>query len=167
MESSPKGTKAQILKRKYPDCIIPELPPDVSRREEIINATITSPSYIVGSSLGGLSAILFAMKHPDLVKGMILLAPAVGSYVDGIFTESDRETLKKTFIPAGIPAAVIVGTRDDVIPLDSVLEMIERSPEKESIEFVKLEDDHSLNRYPDEMLDRLEKLMASDRFCSD
>lgn len=149
MESSPKGIKARMLKERYPSCQIPELPPDIHQRAEILEKIIKHPSFLIGSSLGGLSALLYSMKHPDLVKKMILLAPAVGFYDISLFNATDTELIKSTYIPKGIETVVMAGERDDVIPMEDIQSMIERSPDPSMIEFMSVDDEHGLNRFPE------------------
>jgi len=160
MESSPQGTKAQLLKQQFPQCIIPELPPDITKREQILEGLITEPSLIVGSSLGGLSAILLAMKKPDLIREMVLLAPAVGFYSPEIFNSEDRRRIDSTFIPLNVSCTILAAKQDNVIPLSAIKKMMARSPEPERIRYREVEDEHSLNRYPDLLLDLVKKMLA-------
>ncbi len=159
MESSPKGTKAQLLKKHYPGCIIPHLPPDLKERDKILNDLITSPSWLIGSSLGGLSALFFAMEKPDLVKEMVLLAPAVGFFDPQLFSVEEQDRIYSTYIPDEINCTIFAGTRDDVIPMESILDLISRSPSHSGITLHKLDDDHSLNRYPEKLLESVQKMI--------
>ena len=159
LESSPKGTKAQLIKKHFPECHIPELSPDIHERATVLERLITESSYLVGSSLGGLSALLFSMQHPELVKAMILLAPAVGAFDEHFFTQEDFELLKTTHIPEKIPTTVIAGQHDDVIPLKAIKEMMKRSPDKDNIDFMIWDDDHSLNGYPELLLEYIGKML--------
>ncbi len=159
MESSPKGTKAQLLKKHYPDCIIPHLPPDLKKRDKILNDLVKTPSWLIGSSLGGLSALFFAMDKPHLVKEMILLAPAVGFFDSQLFSAEEQDRIHSTYVPNGINCTIFAGTRDNVIPLESILDLIARSPSRTGITFHKLDDDHSLNRYPDKLLESVQKMV--------
>lgn len=168
MESSPQGTKSKFLKEHFPDCIIPHLPPDNQKRMEILGSLIGEPAWIVGSSLGGLSAVLFAMKNPGFVKGMVIMAPAVGFFDKTIFSEAERLRLGKTYIPAGIPCVVIAAEYDDVIPLQAIEDMLARSPDRTQISLIKVKDDHRLNQSLDILYNNLKKMMpasAKDSFC--
>lgn len=160
MESSPMGTKAQLIRKHFPDCTIPQLPVDLTKREWIVEDLVTEPSWLVGSSLGGLSALLFAMKKPELVKEMILLAPAVGFFTDGFFTPEERSRIQTVIVPEDIPTTILAGKRDDVIPMFTIEDMIERSPNKKLIKLVKLDDDHSLNGDPELLLKLIRKMIA-------
>ncbi len=160
MESSPRGKKALLLKKHFPGCSIPQLPPELLKRNWLIEELVQQPSWLIGSSLGGLSALFFAMKNPNLVKEMILLAPAVGFYTHDFFTMEDMNRIQTSFIPEGIRTTVLAGEKDDVIPLVAIDEMIKRSPDKKNIEIIKLDDDHSLNQFPDLLIDLVKKMVG-------
>ena len=63
LDSSPYGTKARLLRSEYPHCLIPALPKDIHERLQILEKEIQTPLLTVGSSLGGLTALMFA--DPD------------------------------------------------------------------------------------------------------
>jgi len=159
LESSPKGTKAVLLKKHFPRCIVPHLPPDLNERDRIIEDLITEPSWIVGSSLGGLSAIFFAMKKPDLVKEMVLLAPAVGFYDPHFFSVEEQDLIYSTFIPNQIKCTIFAGKQDDVIPIASIQDMISRTPTHNGITLHEIDDDHSLNRYPEMLIKAVQEMV--------
>lgn len=152
LDSSPGGTKAVLLKERYPDIIIPELPPDVEERLKIVEKVFSEPLLLIGSSLGGLTALLYSMRHPDMVKAMVLLAPAVGTFDDRILTAKQRKGLDSVYVPAGIRTTIIAGIHDEVIPLAAIREMVARSPEPENIAFHEVDDDHNLHRHLDLMI---------------
>ena len=91
LDSSPQGTKARLLRKKYPNCVIPSLPQDIHERVRIVSRELFEPMLVVGSSLGGLTAIMFAMNQPDMIKALVLLAPAVGCNDDSLFKEERRK----------------------------------------------------------------------------
>jgi len=85
--SGPNSSKAQFFRRKFAERGIPmEIPQlDEGRFEEltisgqlrVIERTIGGqPAILIGSSLGGYLAALFANRHPALVERLVLLAPA-------------------------------------------------------------------------------------------
>jgi len=159
MEASPQGTKAQFLRKHYPDIIIPELPPDIYKRIEIINNLVTEPAYLIGSSLGGLSALFFAMEKPDLVKEMILLAPAVGFSDPEFFNARDLKKINSTLIPAGIPCVIMAGEEDDVIPLEDIRALVSRSPARNQIKLLTVKDNHSLNQSLDLLITLVKEMV--------
>lgn len=44
----------------------------------VVRALATEPVVLVGSSQGGRIAIDFALEHPELVRALVLVAPAIG-----------------------------------------------------------------------------------------
>ena len=85
--SSPLSSKAQFFRRKFAACGVPmEIPQlDEGRFEEltisgqlrVIERTVGDrPAILMGSSLGGYLAALYAARHPPQVERMVLLAPA-------------------------------------------------------------------------------------------
>lgn len=86
--SSPQSGKAQFFKRKFEErgisIDIPELEQGgfeqltITRMLEIVRKTIAGRSCVlIGSSLGGFTAALYAARHPHEVERMVLLAPAL------------------------------------------------------------------------------------------
>jgi pimeloyl-ACP methyl ester carboxylesterase len=160
LDSSPQGTKSRLLKKHYPDCLIPELPPDLEKRIDIVEREIQSPMVIVGSSLGGLTAIMFAMKHPLMVKGMVLMAPAVGVRDKSILSDPKIEELfKSIFLNEKIPTSIIAGLNDDVIPIEDIRSLVQRSPLSGKIDLIEVEDDHNLHQSLDLMLDKISLML--------
>jgi pimeloyl-ACP methyl ester carboxylesterase len=87
--SSPRSKKATQLAGHLRECgadvAVPELSPDSLRtltltsQLEIIHQTVAGRHVnLIGSSLGGYLAALYAARHPDNVERLVLLAPAFG-----------------------------------------------------------------------------------------
>src|ERR1700674_552100 len=85
--SSPLSSKAQFFRRKFAACGVPiEIPRlDQGRFEELTisgqltvieRAVADQPAILIGSSLGGYLAALYAARHPLQVERLVLLAPA-------------------------------------------------------------------------------------------
>ncbi|OKH17754.1 YqiA/YcfP family alpha/beta fold hydrolase [[Limnothrix rosea] IAM M-220] len=93
--SSPQSRKAQYFLGRSPNLVLPDLnKPNfgeltVSRQIDQVRKLLTEPSYIIGSSLGGLTAAVLAEEYPNLVKKIVLLAPAFQ------FTKNWRDRLGK------------------------------------------------------------------------
>jgi predicted esterase YcpF (UPF0227 family) len=90
LDSSPHGTKARLLKTRYSDCLIPSLPPDIHERVRRVKEILEEPTVVIGSSLGGLTALMVAMAHPELMDALLLLAPAVGCRDESLFTADQK-----------------------------------------------------------------------------
>jgi Alpha/Beta hydrolase family of unknown function (DUF1234). len=89
---------------------------------------------LIGSSLGGLMAALFAYKSPRQVQKLILLAPAVSLMA-----------FKK--IPPGsidIPTIIVQGTQDELIRLPEARELAEKV--FTHLTYMVVEDDHRLHK---------------------
>ena len=89
---------------------------------------------LVGSSLGGLMAALFAMQHPGQVRKLVLLAPALT--LPG-FTMSLASQIP-------IPTVIIQGTQDDFIPLEPTRKLAEKV--FTDLSYIVVEDDHRLHK---------------------
>lgn len=85
--SSPQSSKAQFFKRKFGERNIPFEAPQLDEGNferltitgqlgVVERAVAGRPVVLMGSSLGGYLAALYAARHPDHVQRMVLLAPA-------------------------------------------------------------------------------------------
>ncbi len=81
MDSSSQGQKALLLQGIFGDRIlIPNFTNNVSERLALLDELIgqsTTKWILIGSSLGGLTATLYAIRHPEKVAKMILIASAL------------------------------------------------------------------------------------------
>jgi uncharacterized protein len=88
--SSPQSSKATFLSQKFAErgirVIVPDLnEPDFStltvtrmlQQVEKALASADGPFVVVGSSLGGFVAVQAALRHPDRITRVVLLAPAL------------------------------------------------------------------------------------------
>lgn len=113
LESGPYGSKYQALKEMFGEITSPDCSgiKDESERLKIIQQEVrcnSEPFLVVGSSMGGLMALLFQQKHPDQVAGLVLCAPAV-----------HRPAAKNLELHRLPPTVVIHGSRDEVVPLEA------------------------------------------------
>jgi hypothetical protein len=86
--SGPGSTKAQMFRARLAtlgvDLEIPALAPDfthmtITSQLAIVEPFLArAPAVLMGSSLGGYLAALAAARHPERVRGLVLLAPAFG-----------------------------------------------------------------------------------------
>lgn len=82
--SSPQSSKARAFKAAFPELEIPELDGGdfehltVTGQLAILENTLHGePAQLIGSSMGGYLAALYAAAHPEISR-MVLLAPALG-----------------------------------------------------------------------------------------
>lgn len=166
LEGSPDGTKATYLRDKL-GAVTPwlgefNLEEQVGALEKEIPKG--SDALLVGSSLGGLAALGFAVRHPGRIRHLVLLAPAVGMHryasVDteveqkrpGLFEQSRK--FGALSVPPSIRTTVIHGLQDDVIHKDDVIALVERSP---SATLLLVHDDHTLSQSRELILNVVER----------
>jgi len=185
--SSPGSKKGQHLKRMFSGFGIELLVPDLNRPsfarlsplailhelESLLGRDLTGPRVrLIGSSLGGWLAAVFAERHPTLVDRLVLIAPAFD------FDQRWRERLGEAGIErwladdaylfpnadglqvpvhanflleacelpqrpiATMPTLVLHGVQDEVIPIDSSRRYALEAPQ---VELIELPADHALS----------------------
>jgi predicted peptidase len=113
LESTGKGFKGQLLKSFFPEIYAPDFEPYQSRisiktllkKRMLQLRTILKDKenwIIIGSSFGGLMGATYALKQPEKVKLLILLAPFFGANL--------INPLK--FQPIDIPIVIFHGKND-------------------------------------------------------
>jgi len=135
-ESSSQGNKAVFFKDLFPEMIIPDFVGDVATRMKKLNKILIDKQGItmIGSSLGGLMASLYAFQNQNRMKKLILLAPAIN-------LSEFRQYLTKKL---SLPVYIFHGKSDEVIPLNPIQEIAERVfPD---LTFTVMEDDHRLSK---------------------
>jgi predicted esterase len=108
LQGSAQGTKARFFRSRYPEMMIPDFRGDLDQRMVRLENVLTGHRSIicVGSSYGGVMALLFAQKHPHWVRKLILLAPALSWYKFSL-----RPTGKLS-----LPVIIYHGYNDEVVP---------------------------------------------------
>ncbi|MDJ0841921.1 MAG: alpha/beta fold hydrolase [Acidobacteriota bacterium] len=142
-DSSPQGFRAEYLRNHFPDIIAPELKPDVIERRAVIDPLIKPEAVLIGSSMGGMTALDFVGRFPEKVKAMVLLAPAVGFTDPAFQTPEILAFVNNLVVPPGVPATVIAALGDEVIPLASIKALVSRSKGAEIV-YHEVDDTHSL-----------------------
>ncbi len=116
--------------------IIPYFIGDISTRMLKLNEILINKKGIImiGSSLGGLMAALYAFQNQDRIKKLILLAPALNLLE---FTPylSEKFTL---------PVYIFHGKKDEVIPPKSIQAIAKKV--FVNLTFTMLDDDHRLSK---------------------
>ncbi len=134
LEGSSQGDKAQLLRRLFPEMLTPDFRGPLEDRMTLLYTLlgITTGWTIVGSSLGGLMAAIFATRFPGQVRKLVLLAPA-------LFLPEFAENLPDS---VDIPTEIFHGTSDDVVPLEPTRLLAEKVFRK--LNFHTVTDDHRL-----------------------
>ena len=156
LKGSPLGTKSTFLKSKIEGIKLPILSEDLEERMTKVRALITVPSYIIGSSLGGLTAILLALESPNLVKGLVLIAPAVGFFETRDYPQKYLDLLVDLKIPEAIPTEILAGQNDELIPLEAIEALANRSPHSK---LTVLRDNHGMNANLEIILEKLDQVL--------
>jgi uncharacterized protein len=83
--SGPQSSKAQFFRGYFPTLEIPDLTEGdfehstLTQQLRYLDSLVGSePSALIGSSMGGYLAALFAARHPERVTKLVLMAPAFG-----------------------------------------------------------------------------------------
>lgn len=123
LEGKPNGHKARAMREAGLTVVAPDgtgLP--LAARIAGLEDALSEPMILVGSSYGGLAALVVATRHPARVAGLVLAAPAV------ILREPPVDDPDALVIPASVPASVIHAPADAVIPFSASEALIRRSP---------------------------------------
>ena len=130
LESGPHGAKYQALRAAFGELISPDCSGinDPQQRLQIILQEldqIEDQLLVIGSSMGGLMALLLQQALPQRVAGLLLCAPALHRRAAAGLSAKD--------LP---PTLIIHGRQDQVVPLDASRQF--GAPLQE------VDDDHSL-----------------------
>lgn len=131
LESGPHGSKYQALTWMFGDVLAPDCSgiKDEWQRLDIIQQQLETekePVIVVGSSMGGLMALLLNQVNPEKVAGMVLCAPAI-----------HRPEAKNLDVEKLPPTIVIHGRADTVVPFSCSAVFGKR--------LIAVDDDHRLS----------------------
>jgi pimeloyl-ACP methyl ester carboxylesterase len=141
------------------------------------------PAVVVGSSLGGLVGAFGAAASPELVRGLCLLAPAIGIATElehlldseGLLRTSegvtfhvqphvvaDAQRLDEAGLPArlSMPTLVVHGSLDDIVPPRNSERLFASIPHDRKALWVVPGGDHRLNAVAAESWPRLDRLLG-------
>ncbi len=135
-ESNSQTYKATLLRSRFPGMVVPDFTGPLAARMGQLGSILGKKKSwtLIGSSLGGLMAVLFAYHSPDQVRKLVLLAPALTLPV---FSEEVTG-------PISIPCIIIHGTQDDVVPLGQARKLAERV--FKDLTYLVVNDDHRLHK---------------------
>ena len=136
LESSSQTYKASVIRQSYPELIVPDFTGPLEKRMQTLYPILGDRKdwTIIGSSFGGLMGAIFACEYPDQVQKLVLLAPAL--MLPQFAPYAGRE-------PVPVPATIIHGTQDTVVPLEEVCEIAQKVFTNLKYEIV--DDDHYLH----------------------
>jgi pimeloyl-ACP methyl ester carboxylesterase len=135
LESTSRGTKGIFFRERYPDMIIEDYSGPFSQRMKKLEHLLANKQslILVGSSYGGLMAAVYACRHEEQVKKLILLAPALHLQPYKPYRNNKLH----------MPVTIFHGRQDDVVPLASVHTIADQL--FTNLTFHLVEDDHSLH----------------------
>jgi pimeloyl-ACP methyl ester carboxylesterase len=138
-DSTGRTYKAEVLRKIFPKLHSPDFTGPLAVRIAQMESILEDQTdwTLIGSSLGGLMAALFATRHPGQVRKLVLLAPALN------LSEFSRHLPK----PVDIPTILIIGKNDDVIPVERV-EQLARQIFR-GLTYLSVDDDHRLHHTAD------------------
>jgi pimeloyl-ACP methyl ester carboxylesterase len=136
MAGTSQGEKARLLRNIFPNILIPDFSGELDVRLDVLRSIVGDEKgwRMIGSSLGGLMAAIFACQQPDQVEGLILLAPAL-LWPD--FAASPPA-------PVNVPVIIYHGTQDTILPLEPSRQLAQRI--FLNLDFRTVDDDHGLYR---------------------
>ncbi|MDR2861428.1 MAG: alpha/beta hydrolase [Syntrophobacterales bacterium] len=135
LESSGQGAKGVFFRERYPDMLVEDYEGTFAARMEKLNGLLAGKEelILVGSSYGGLMAAVYTFDHPEQVKKLILLAPAL------MLTEFAPYQGRRLTLPVKL----YHGRQDEIVPPESVKEIAAAA--YANLAYHAVDDDHSLH----------------------
>ncbi len=135
LDSSSQSEKAILLRGLFPGISTPDFSGTLAERMAQLYPILGQKTgwTIIGSSFGGLMGALFTCQHPEQVRKLVLLAPAL----------SLPEFANHPPASVSVPTVVIHGTQDDVVPLEPVRKLAEKI--FTNLTYHVVDDDHRLH----------------------
>jgi pimeloyl-ACP methyl ester carboxylesterase len=120
LESTSQSGKARQFAQKFPGMVTPDFTGSFEERMAQLLPILGDQTdwTIIGSSFGGLMGTVFTCEHPTQVRKLVLLAPAL---------LRDHFASYLNLEPVSVPTIIIHGTEDDVVPLEPVREIAEKT----------------------------------------
>ncbi|MFH0783612.1 MAG: alpha/beta fold hydrolase [Pseudomonadota bacterium] len=134
LDSSGQGTKGRFFAEHFPHIHCPDFTGSLAERMDLLINLCQGLSKVtlIGSSFGGLMATCYAIRFPEKVTRLILLAPALN------FGGYQPPPAK---LP--LPTVLIIGREDTVTPPGEVIPLAQQS--FANLEISIEEDDHMLH----------------------
>lgn len=156
LEGSPNGSKIRALRNAGFDVVAPDfqgmnLAERVDLLEEICLKYASQQPVLAGSSYGGLTAAIIAMRMPDIFRGLLLCAPALHLVEPPV----DENTV--LVAPNGLKTVIIHGLEDDIVPIACSIDYASRSG-NDVVAFHQVNDGHRLAESHQEIIDAAQLL---------
>lgn len=135
LDSSGNGTKGRFLASRFPHIIRPDFHGTLTARLEQFSKLWQGSTSLalIGSSYGGLMATCHAIRNPQSVVRLILLAPAL-----------NYENYRPPATSLPIPTFLIIGKHDTVTPPNPVIALAEAT--FSHLDTQIMDDDHLLHK---------------------
>lgn len=136
LESSSQSGKARQFAQLFPGMHTPDFSGTFEERMKQLYPILGNQKdwTIIGSSFGGLMGAVFTCRHPDQVRKLVLLAPALML----------PEFTSEHFRPIDIPTVLVHGMQDDIVPPRLAREIAQEV--FQNLEYIPVEDGHRLHR---------------------
>ena len=150
---SPNGSKITAIRESGIEAISPDFNEMelIDRVELIKNEMEIGNVVLAGSSWGGLACALAAKQKPEKLKGLLLLAPALA------FPEPPNDNPEELVAPNNIPVTIIHSVTDDIVPISSSKEYLNRS--EKNVKLIEVEDNHVLENSIELIISEAKKLL--------
>ena len=150
---SPNGSKITAIRESGIEAISPDFNEMelIDRVELIKNEMEIGNVVLAGSSWGGLACALAAKQKPEKLKGLLLLAPALA------FPEPPNDNPEELVAPNNIPVTIIHSVTDDIVPISSSKEYLNRSGK--NVKLIEVEDNHVLENSIELIISEAKKLL--------
>jgi pimeloyl-ACP methyl ester carboxylesterase len=137
LESSSQSGKARDFAKLFPGMVTPDFTGSLDERMTQLLPLLDDKVdwTIIGSSFGGLMGAIFTLDHPDQVRKLVLLAPALFLPPLGDAYQGD---------PVSVPTILIHGDLDEVVPMQPVRIIAENF--FTNLSFIDVNDDHRLHK---------------------
>jgi len=141
LESTSQSGKARQFAQLFPGMKTPDFKGSFEERMQQLHPILGNQKEwtIIGSSYGGLMGAVFTCRHPEQVRKLVLLAPAL------MLTEFTSEQ----FAPVDVPTVLVHGSQDDIVPPQEVLEIARDV--FTNLEYLAVEDGHRLHKAFEEL----------------
>jgi pimeloyl-ACP methyl ester carboxylesterase len=119
LESNSQSGKARQFAGKFPGMVTPDFTGTFEERMTQLLPILGDKTEwtIIGSSFGGLMGAVFTCEHPNQVRKLVLLAPALLREPFGKYLNLQT---------VSVPTVIVHGTEDDVVPLEPVREVAQK-----------------------------------------